>query len=144
MNETEKEKWVEMAEVIVGKESCGLKASMCLCAKLIRHVWLSAMPWTVAHLAPLSVGFFRQEHWSASPVPTQKDLHNPVIKPASLALQADSLPLSHRGSLNSAFSAELRNFCQLRSQRFSSMFSSRSLIILGFTFKSMIHFKLIF
>ena len=31
------------------------------------HVRLLAAPWTVAHQAPLSMGFFRQEYWSGSP-----------------------------------------------------------------------------
>ena len=35
-------------------------------------------------LAPLSVGFSRQEYWSGLPFPPPGDLPNPVIKPASL------------------------------------------------------------
>ena len=31
------------------------------------RVQLSAIPWTVAHQAPLSMGFFRQEYWSGLP-----------------------------------------------------------------------------
>ena len=31
---------------------------------LLSHVWLSVTPWAVAHQAPLSMGFPRQEHWS--------------------------------------------------------------------------------
>ena len=30
-------------------------------------VWLFETPWTVAHQAPLSMGFSRQEHWSGLP-----------------------------------------------------------------------------
>ena len=41
-------------------------------------------PWTVAHQAPLSVGFPRQEYWSGLPSP--EDLPDPGIKPASPAL----------------------------------------------------------
>ena len=29
-----------------------------------------ATPWTVAHQAPLSMGFFRQEYWSGLPFPS--------------------------------------------------------------------------
>ena len=61
----------------------------------------SVILWTVAHQAPLSMGCFRQEYWSGLPFPTPGDLPNPGIKPASIlspALQADSLPLSHRGN----------------------------------------------
>ena len=51
-----------------------------------------ASPWTVAHKAPLYVGFSRQEYWSGVPFPSPGDLPNPGIKPRSSALQADSLP----------------------------------------------------
>ena len=50
-------------------------------------------PWTVAHQAPLSVGFSRQEYWSGLPFPSPGDLldpffqgFNPGIKPMSPAL----------------------------------------------------------
>ena len=33
--------------------------------------------WTVAHQAPLSFGFSRQEHWSRLPCPPAGDLSNP-------------------------------------------------------------------
>ena len=51
-----------------------------------------ATPWTVAHQAPLSVGFSRQEYWSGLPFPSPGDLPNPGIKPGSPPLKADSLP----------------------------------------------------
>ena len=58
-----------------------------------------ATPWTVARQAPLSMGFSRQEYWSGLPCPPPGDLPNPGIKLSSPALQADSLLLSHQGSL---------------------------------------------
>ena len=33
----------------------------------LSRVWLLVTPWTVAHQAPLSIGFSRQEHWSGLP-----------------------------------------------------------------------------
>ena len=51
----------------------------------------SATPWTVAHQAPLSMEFSRQEDWSGLPFPSPGDLPNPGIKPRSPTLQADSL-----------------------------------------------------
>ena len=51
-----------------------------------------------AHPAPLSMGFSQQEYWSGLPCPSPGDLPNPGIEPSSRALQADSLPLSPRGS----------------------------------------------
>ena len=58
------------------------------------HVQLFATPWTIASQAPLSMEFFRQEYWSGWPCPSPGDLPNSGIKPASPALQADSLLLS--------------------------------------------------
>ena len=55
-------------------------------------VRLFVTPWTVAHQAPLSMGFSRQEYWSGLPFPSPGDLPNPGIKPGSPALQADALP----------------------------------------------------
>ena len=57
-----------------------------------------ATTWTVARQAPLSMGFARQGYWSGLPFPPPGDLPNPGIKPASLALQANYLLLSHLGS----------------------------------------------
>ena len=52
-----------------------------------------ATPWIVAHQAPLSAGFARQEYWSGLPFHSPGDLPDPGIKPASPTLQAGSLPL---------------------------------------------------
>ena len=52
-------------------------------------------PWTVAHQAPLSVGFPRQEYWSGLPFPSPGDLPDPGIELGSPALQAGSLPTEH-------------------------------------------------
>ena len=49
------------------------------------------LPRTVAHQAPLSMGFPRQEYWSELPFPLPEDLPNPETEPRSPALQADSL-----------------------------------------------------
>ena len=46
-------------------------------------VWFFATPWTVAHQAPLSLGFSRQGYWSGLPCPPPRDLPDPGIKPAS-------------------------------------------------------------
>ena len=47
-------------------------------------VWLFETHWTLAHQAPLSMGFPRQEYWSGLPCPPLGDLPDPGIKPASL------------------------------------------------------------
>ena len=48
-------------------------------------------PWIVAHQAPLSMEFSRQEHWSGLPCPLPRDLPDPGIEPKSPTLQTDSL-----------------------------------------------------
>ena len=48
-------------------------------------------PWTVAHQAPLSMGFSKQAYWSGLPFPSPGDLPYPGIKSRSPALEADAL-----------------------------------------------------
>ena len=59
---------------------------------------LFVTPRIVAHQAPRSMGFPRQEYWSGLPFPSPVDLPDPEIKPVSPASQVDSLLLSHGGS----------------------------------------------
>ena len=56
--------------------------------KSFSHVQLFATPWTVAHQAPLSMGFSRQEYWSGLPFPSPGALPNLGIEPRSPTLQA--------------------------------------------------------
>ena len=56
-----------------------------------------ATPWTVAHQAPLSMGFSKKEYWLIFPSPG--DLPNPGIEPVSSAWQANSLLVRHLGNL---------------------------------------------
>ena len=37
-------------------------------------VWLFETPWTIAHQAPLSMGFSRQDYWNGLPFPSPGDL----------------------------------------------------------------------
>ena len=60
--------------------------------KLLSRVQLFTTPWSIAHQAPQSMEFSRQEYWSGLPFPSPGDLANPGIEPASPALQADVLP----------------------------------------------------
>ena len=60
--------------------------------KSLSCVRLFATPSTVAHLAPLSMEFSRQEYWSRLPFPSPGDLPETGIEPRSPALQADPLP----------------------------------------------------
>ena len=56
-----------------------------------------AIPWTVAHQAPLFMGFSMQEYWSGVPFPSPGDFPDPGVEPRSPALQADDLPTELRG-----------------------------------------------
>ena len=79
-------------EIVIQSTECWQAKSLQLCLTLYN-------PWIVACWAPLSMGFPRQEYWSGLPFPTTGDLPHPQTEstsPAVPALQADSLPLSHR------------------------------------------------
>ena len=54
-------------------------------------VQLFATPWSVAHQAPLSIGFSRQEYWSGLSFPSLGYLPKSGIEPRSSTLQAVSL-----------------------------------------------------
>ena len=72
--------------------------------KSLSHIWLFAIPWTVAHQAPLSMEFSKKEYWSGLPFPSPGDLSDPGIKPRSPALQADALPSELPGKLQHPYS----------------------------------------
>ena len=61
---------------------------LCMCVCVLSHVWLFPTLWTVAHQAPLSVEFSRQEYWSELSFPPPGDLPDPGIKPGSPASPA--------------------------------------------------------
>ena len=58
-------------------------------AQSLSRVRLFVTPWTVAHQAPLSMGFSRQEYWSGLPGTPPGYLPDPGIEPVSPALQED-------------------------------------------------------
>ena len=70
------------------------------CAQSIHSCLTLMTPWTVAHRAPLSMGFSRQKYWSGWPFLFPGDLPNSRIKPESPASQRQIFyPLRHQGSL---------------------------------------------
>ena len=66
----------------------------------LSRVRLFGTPWTLAHQAPPSMEFSRQEYWSGLPFSSPDDLPDPGIKPRSPALQADALPSEPPGKPN--------------------------------------------
>ena len=61
----------------------------------------SATPWAVAHQAPLSRGFSRQEHWSGVPFPSPGDCPHAGIEPEPPALAGRFFTPEPVGKLNS-------------------------------------------
>ena len=53
------------------------------------RVWLFAAPWAIAHQAPLSLKFSKQEYWSGLPFPTPGDRPDPGMEPTSPALAGE-------------------------------------------------------
>ena len=51
----------------------------------------------IAHQAPQSMEFSRQEYWSGLSFPSPGDLPNPGVEPRSPALQAGALPFEPPG-----------------------------------------------
>ena len=78
--ETSDGKWCEMLVVVV-ESLCHIR----LCDPMVPSPPGSSM------------GFPRQKYWSGLPFPPPGDLPHPGIKPASPALQADSLPTEPPG-----------------------------------------------
>ena len=73
------------------------RVCVCVCERVcvctLSHVQLFVTPWSVAHQAPLSVGFSRQEHWSGLPCSSPGDLPYPGIEPTSPLSPASMLRL---------------------------------------------------
>ena len=51
---------------------------------------VKCLPLTCSVMAPLSIGFSKQEYWSGLPFPSPGNLLDPGIEPASPSLQVDS------------------------------------------------------
>ena len=88
---------------------CGCLSVSLLCVFLslsLSHEWvkslsrvqLFATPWTVAHQAPPSMGFSRQEHWSGLPFPSPGDLPTQGSNSGLPHCRQTHYHLSHRGS----------------------------------------------
>ena len=76
------------------------KVCVCVCVCVSCSVVSdSAIPWTIACQAPLSMEFSRQEYWSGLPFPSPGDLPDPGIKPGFQHCRQILYHLSHLGSL---------------------------------------------
>ena len=65
---------------------------------VLNRVRLFATPWTVAHQAPLSMGFPRKESWSGLTFPTPRDIQTPALADRFLYTSQSQSPNSfHSG-----------------------------------------------
>ena len=71
----------------IKKAGSGLVAKSCLTL---------VTAWAVAHQAPLSMRFPRQEYWGGLPFPSPQNFSDPGTNLYLLHWQVDSLPLSHQ------------------------------------------------
>ena len=55
------------------KNTNGVLLLLLLLLSRFSRVRVCVTPWTVAHQAPLSMGFSRQEYWSGLPLPSPAD-----------------------------------------------------------------------
>ena len=79
---------------------------VCMCAQLLSCVRLLVTLWPVAHQAPPSMGFPRQESWSGLPFPPPGNLPDPGMEPASPALAGGlcaSQPYNNRSFLSHSY-----------------------------------------
>ena len=84
------------------------------CTQACSHVQLFVTPWTVAHQAPLSMGFSRQEYWNGLSFPPPGELPDPELNPHLLYLlhwEADSPALESPVKLNCCAAAKLLQSC---------------------------------
>ena len=90
-------------------QSCSQKI-LC-CAWSLTCVQLFAIPWTVAHQAPLSIRILQVRilEWVACPPPG--DPSNPGIEPMSLVFQANSLPAEPLWRPKSQLTIEIYQSC---------------------------------
>ena len=84
-------------------------------------------PWTVAHQAPLSMEFSKQEYWSGLPIPFPGDFPNQGNELRSPTLQADSLPSDMQ-----AFKFYTERAVNLEVNSFPNFFCLYSIVIIVF------------
>ena len=70
------------------------------------YVWFFVTPWTVAHQAPLSIWFSREEYWSGLPCPPPGNLPDPGIN--SKSLMSPALP----GRFFTSGTWQVHKFCR--------------------------------
>ena len=106
--------------------------------KSLSHVRLLATPWTVAHQAPPSKGFSRQEYWSGLPLPplqlsvNQNQLENNVNISSFLQRSFFGTPTTMKKQVNwfpySLHIYHLRNTQRGQQRAYTSEFPAKNVI----------------
>ena len=104
--------------------------------KSLSHVRLFANPRTVAHQAPLSMGFSWQEYWSGLPFLSPGDLPNPGIEPRFPALQADAFALTSEPPGKSGWT-----LFKIKNQSINSDFIKNQKVLIFVVLLSFEHFE---
>ena len=89
---------------------------MCVCVFVCMYLVASnsfATLWTIAHKAPLSMEFFRQEYWSGLPFPSPGALPDPGIKLTFPALAGGFFTAEPLGKtiMNLYLASKIVNIC---------------------------------
>ena len=101
--------------------------------QLLSHVQLFATPWTIAHQAPLSVGFLRHEYWSGLTLPPPGDLPDPGIERRSPALAGRFFPTEPPGKPMFLYAFSKYYMSSLSSRMTSMVIQILSLQNLGYS-----------
>ena len=86
--------------MVPAKEKATLETVCLLCARTHSVVSDSVTPWTVAHQAPQSMGFSRQEYWSGLPFLLQGIFSTQGLNLGFLNCRQILYHLSHREALD--------------------------------------------
>ena len=79
--------WIDRRLIVLHSLSQALCSSVSINVHVHSHVRLFGTPWTIAHQAPLSMGFPRQEYCSGLPFPLPGESSQTRIKPDSSPLE---------------------------------------------------------
>ena len=114
---------IRMLLILLNRDSVLMTSCMLSWFSRIR---LSTTSWSVAHQAPLSIGFSRQKYWSGLPCPPPGDLPDPGSEPVSPALAGRFYTASTTWELMTAFN--LNHFHQGHTSRYNYIGKVRAFI----------------
>ena len=109
---------VHACTITLAESLKSLSRFMCVCVCVYSRAGLVAKscpilatPWTVAHQAPLTLGFPKREYWSGLPFPPPGDLPDPGIKLFSPALADGFFTIVSQGQENPKSEGQFSKKC---------------------------------